>query len=169
MKKASLFIGRFQPFHLGHRFVLDHCRTEIVYIGVGSSQYHHVLDNPFTFDERKTMITLALTDNFDIKYDIFPVPDIHDPPRWANYVSMIIPPFSEVLSNNQFTIDLFQEQGSTVYCPGLQKRSEYAGKEIRRLIINNEPWEHLVPEKVVSYLKKIDAVNRLQELSRKKE
>jgi nicotinamide-nucleotide adenylyltransferase len=167
MRKASVFIGRFQPFHLGHRFVLDHCRTELVHIGVGSSQYDHVLDNPFTFDERKTMITLALTDDFDIKYDIFPVPDIHDPPRWVNYVSMIIPPFDEVLTNNQFTSDLFEEQGYMVYCPGLQKRVDYSGKKIRRLMINNEPWEHLVPKKVASYLHKIDAEDRLQELSRK--
>lgn len=162
-----MFIGRFQPFHLGHRFVLEHCRTNLVYIAVGSSQYHHTNDNPFSFDERKKMIELGLSDNFDIKYDIFPVPDIHDPPRWVNYVSMIIPPFSEVLTNNEFTGELFAEQGYSVYYSGLQKRSKYSGKEIRKRMMDHEPWEHLVPEKVASYLHEINAVKRLKTISEK--
>ena len=38
----ALFIGRFQPFHLGHLLLLQRLSTqyEEIIIGIGSSQYH---------------------------------------------------------------------------------------------------------------------------------
>ncbi|MCL4518781.1 MAG: adenylyltransferase/cytidyltransferase family protein, partial [Thaumarchaeota archaeon] len=62
MKQTGLFIGRFQPFHLGHlstvKFALKHVKQ--LYILVGSSQKSHELKNPFTAGERILMIRNAL-------------------------------------------------------------------------------------------------------------
>ena len=167
MTRTSVFIGRFQPFHLGHIFVLKHCKTDTIYIGIGSSQYHHTLDNPFTYEERKTMIQLAL-EEFDIKYDIYPIKDIHDPPRWVDHVKTCLPPFTTVLTNNEVTSSLFKEKGFTVIHPGLQKRDLYKGEIIRGRMRTDQSWEHLVPSSVAIFLHQIDAVNRLKMLSRKK-
>jgi nicotinamide-nucleotide adenylyltransferase len=163
---VSVFIGRFQPFHLGHLAVLKQCPTNNVIIGIGSSQYHHSLKNPFTFTERKKMIQLTLnnTSNFNIKYDIYSVPDIHDPPHWVDYVKKILPPFSMVLTNNDFTADLFKKKGYQVTQPGLVQRKQYQGKEIRKRMINNKPWEAFVPTSVATYLLEINAEKRLQQL-----
>ncbi|RLF01945.1 MAG: nicotinamide-nucleotide adenylyltransferase, partial [Thermoprotei archaeon] len=54
----GLFVGRFQPFHLGHlkalRWILE--REDEVIICIGSAQYSHSLRNPFTVGERVEMI-----------------------------------------------------------------------------------------------------------------
>ena len=164
MNEASVFIGRFQPFHLGHLAMITYCNTDLLYIGVGSSQYHHTLENPFTFDERKTMIDLSLQNSFDRKYDIYAIPDIHDPPHWVSHVEQILPPFTSVITNNDFTAELFKEKGYHINQPGLVKRTTYAGKTIRKYMIENNDWHHLVPNHVSSYLERINAVDRIQKL-----
>lgn len=53
-----VFIGRFQPFHNGHKKVIDRALelAEHVVILVGSSYEARSYRNPFSFDERKEMI-----------------------------------------------------------------------------------------------------------------
>lgn len=53
-----VFIGRFQPFHLEHKRVIDIAFTKArnVLVLVGSSGKARTIRNPFTFDERREMI-----------------------------------------------------------------------------------------------------------------
>lgn len=53
-----VFIGRFQPLHLGHCRVIDHALSlaETVLVFVGSTNSVRSFRNPFTFEERKEMI-----------------------------------------------------------------------------------------------------------------
>ena len=58
MKNLGILIGRFQPFHLGHDFLvqeaLQHC--DALMLIVGSSHRARSIKNPWTFEERCTMI-----------------------------------------------------------------------------------------------------------------
>jgi bifunctional NMN adenylyltransferase/nudix hydrolase len=56
---ALVFIGRFQPFHNGHKAVIDEAlkRAKEVIVVVGSSFAARNIRNPFTFEERKAMIS----------------------------------------------------------------------------------------------------------------
>jgi len=53
------FIGRFQPFHLGHKFVVDTAlqRARKVALVIGSDQQPRSARNPFTTQERIDMIS----------------------------------------------------------------------------------------------------------------
>ncbi len=53
-----VFIGRFQPLHLGHQEVIERARSlaHNVLVLVGSSGTARSVRNPFTFEERKDMI-----------------------------------------------------------------------------------------------------------------
>lgn len=55
---ALVFIGRFQPFHNGHKAIVDAAlkQAKEVIIVVGSSFASRNIRNPFTFDERRQMI-----------------------------------------------------------------------------------------------------------------
>src|SRR6266700_8062812 len=61
---TGLYVGRFQPFHLGHlqaiKYILG--RVDDLIILVGSAQHSHTHENPFTAVERITMIRRALKD-----------------------------------------------------------------------------------------------------------
>lgn len=53
-----VFVGRFQPFHLGHKKVIDEAleKAKHVLVLIGSAGCARNIRNPFTFEERKNMI-----------------------------------------------------------------------------------------------------------------
>ena len=164
----ALFIGRFQPLHKGHLQVIQNASKEFekIIIGMGSSQYDHTAQNPFTSNERKLMINKSLEKIGVKNFEIILIPDIHDLPKWASYVSSIIPDFDVVLTNSSFTESLFSEKGYIVKETAMYDRKKYSGKEIRRRMINDEHWEDLVPGPVCEIIKDIDGVKRLKKLSK---
>lgn len=62
--RYGIFIGRFQPLHLDHIEVMKKGLelAEHLIVFVGSSNQARTIKNPWTFQERKTMIDLALTE-----------------------------------------------------------------------------------------------------------
>ncbi|MCD4800755.1 MAG: adenylyltransferase/cytidyltransferase family protein, partial [Methanococcoides sp.] len=46
--KRAFYIGRFQPFHLGHHSVITSIAEEVdeLIIGIGSAQTSHEVNNP---------------------------------------------------------------------------------------------------------------------------
>jgi bifunctional NMN adenylyltransferase/nudix hydrolase len=58
-KKVTVYIGRFNPFHLGHCHVLKRAfeTSDHTIVLVGSSGRARSIKNPFTFVERKQMIS----------------------------------------------------------------------------------------------------------------
>lgn len=113
---TALYLGRFQPFHLGHLSVVTNAsvRYNKVVIGLCSCQKHHTKRNPFTFWERYEMIVNTLKDKGITNYDIIPIPDIECPLRWAEFVKVICTDFDVVLSNNPNTRELFEKAGCEV-------------------------------------------------------
>lgn len=164
----ALFIGRFQPFHLGHLKIINYFKSnyDIIYIGVGSSQYEHTFENPFSFEERETMITKALDAEGIKNYSIIAIPDIHNPPKWVSHVESITTDFEDVLTNNNITSNLFIEKGYHIQKTPMFDRTELSGKKIRKKILDDEPWNHLVPKEVYSYLTSIQVSKRLKSLQK---
>jgi len=107
----GLFIGRFQPFHLGHIDALKQARkygiTEFI-IGVGSSNKEHTAENPFTYEERKTMITKILN-AIGVKFTIYPLPDVESDDDRKNYAITNLPKFDVVISGNPLTTSIFKK------------------------------------------------------------
>jgi len=164
----ALFIGRFQPFHKGHLMLLQSISSQYdeIIIGIGSSQYHNTIDNPYSEDERKKMIAKSLDKIGINNYKIVLIPDIHNPPKWVSHVLSIVRDFDVVISNNSFTKQLFSEKGYFVKITPYFEKERYSGEEIRRRMINNEKWEDLVPKAVAKIIKEINGVQRLKNLSR---
>lgn len=164
----ALFVGRFQPFHLGHAAVIQAILNEAdeLLIVIGSSQKSHDLDNPFTTGERILMIRAAL-DELKIKerYHLVPVPDSTMHALWAAKVVAYCPPFDVVYSNDPLTRRLFKEAGITVQNTPMFHREHYSATEIRKRILSDEDWRTLLPKSVVRVIEEIDGVKRLQELA----
>ena len=159
----ALFIGRFQPFHLGHLHVIKyilHKYNQII-IGIGSSQYEHTIDNPFNFEERDLMIKKTLHAEGITEFTVVAIPDIHDPPRWVDHVVSLIPEFSVVFTNNNFTASLFTDKGYQVRKPGFYQKKKYSGEKIRSAMRNCKPWKDLVHPAIHEYLDTINAELRV--------
>ena len=168
MFKRGVFVGRFQPFHKGHLGVVKRILegiNELVLI-IGSSQYSHTLDNPFTAGERITMIRKAIEEENIQLSSIWavPVPDVHQHALWVSQIVSYSPKFDVAYTNEPLTHRLFIEAGFKVKSVPLIKRKVYSATEIRRRMINEENWEELVPISVADFIREIDGSVRLKEL-----
>jgi nicotinamide-nucleotide adenylyltransferase len=162
----GFYIGRFQPYHNGHQSVLERIAGMVgeIVIGVGSAQQSHQVDNPFTAGERVLMITRALED-LDCPLYVIPIEDIQRNALWVAHVRSMTPPFETVYSSNPLVVQLFAESGMEVTSPDMYERHTLSGTEIRRRILNDEDWTHLVPEPVVDVIKEIGGVERLKRIA----
>jgi nicotinamide-nucleotide adenylyltransferase len=164
----ALLIGRFQPLHNGHleviKTIAGECESMI--IGIGSAQLTHTFENPFTAGERHLMISRSLKEAKLSNYFLVPIVDINRYAIWVAHVASLVPPFQVVYTNNSLTRRLFEESGYAVRSAPLFNREVYSGTEIRRRIVDEEEWEHLVPPGVVKTVKEIHGVERLREITR---
>lgn len=162
----SLIIGRFQPFHKGHLEVVRKVAGESDHltIGIGSAQYSHTPENPFTAGERYLMIAESLRAAGISNFYIVPIEDLNRYPVWVSQVVSMTPPFSRVYSNNPLTKRLFFESGYDVRASPLFNRSEYSGTEVRRRMAMDEDWRSLVPGSVADLITEIDGIGRLKTL-----
>lgn len=167
MGKRSLVIGRFQPLHLGHMEVIRKCASESDHltVGIGSAQYSHLPENPFTAGERYQMIQGALEEAGIDNYSIVPVEDLNRYSVWVSHVVSMCPPFDCVYSNNPFTRRLFSEAGFEVRESPLYSRKVYSGTEVRRRMIEGEDWRPLVPKAVAKVIDEIDGVGRVRDIN----
>ncbi len=167
--KRGLFVGRFQPFHLGHlsgiKTALEH--VEELVIVVGSAEYSHSEKNPFTAGERVEMILAALKEaNIDpTRYVVIPVRDMHIHATWVPFVVSQVPRFDVVFTNESLTSRLFKEQGYTVERIPFFERAAYSATEIRERILKGRNWESLVPKSVAELLVSLGGIERIRELA----
>jgi len=168
----AFFIGRFQPYHLGHHEVVKNLLREVdeLIIGIGSAQESHSLENPFTAGERVLMIDRAVEEakrelGIEKKVYIIPLEDIYRNSLWVAHVCSMVPPFDVVYTNNPLVYRLFKEAGFRVLHTKMYNRSEYQGTEIRRKMLEGEDWEKFVPKSVAEIIKEIDGIGRLREIS----
>jgi bifunctional NMN adenylyltransferase/nudix hydrolase len=86
--RLAVFIGRFQPFHIGHRTVLEHATTyaDSALVIIGSAFRPRSPKNPFSFEERAALITTGL-DGVDLDVVFLPLIDtLYDDAAWGDNV-----------------------------------------------------------------------------------
>lgn len=118
MKNNFVFIGRFQPFHKGHLSIiqkaLNNPKCDKLIILIGSTNIARDIRNPFTFDERKELISLAIDKDLqsirstgkDINVYINPIEDsIYNNSKWLSAVQQSVKSVSN--KNDTFTLTGF--------------------------------------------------------------
>jgi nicotinamide-nucleotide adenylyltransferase len=152
MKKA-LFVGRFQPLHIGHlkaiKWILKKCDKIIIVIG--SSQESKTDKNPFSLNERKKMIENTLkAEGMEGKYEIIDIPDVHNDEAWIKNI-LEKTKFDIVFTMNDWTKRCFEKYKISVKEHPIF--DNISGSKIREMIKNNEKWESLVPKEVEKIVK----------------
>ena len=170
MVNRGLYVGRFQPFHLGHLNAIKEVLKEVeeVVIVIGSAQYSHNVTNPYTAGERLVMVRRALQEAKidDSRVWVVPVPDVHLHMLWVSALEGYTPRFNVVYSNEPLTRRLFMEAGYKVKSIQFFERNVYASTIIREKMLKDESWTTLVPKSVANFIAEIDGVNRLRDLNR---
>src|SRR2546428_8992825 len=129
----AFFIGRFQPFHRGHLATVKRIleSSDEIIVGIGSAQYSHTRENPFTAGERYELITRALDAESMHNYHIEPIPDTHVHSVWVSHVTSLVPRFDIVYTNSDLVVRLFREHGLKISSPPLVDRERLSGPVVR--------------------------------------
>ena len=166
---TGLYVGRFQPFHLGHLEAIRHLLGQVdeLVIVVGSAQHSHTVENPFTAGERITMIRRALQEaNISPeKYVIVPLPDWDIHKVWVAHLLSQTPAFQVAYTNEPLTGRLLKEAGIKVEHIPFYHRDKFTATEVRRRLLASENWEKLVPKSAAKYLRQIGGDERMREIS----
>ncbi len=86
----AVFIGRFQPFHIGHLHVFTKAlqSAEQLLVLVGSSGGARTLRNPFTYDERVTIMRQSLPESLSQRITFLPLLDYtYNDSAWVQAVT----------------------------------------------------------------------------------
>jgi len=88
-----VFIGRFQPFHNGHKSVIDTAleKARHVIVLIGSSKEARSVRNPFFWEERAAMIMGAYSDDEQTRIHCTPLLDLpYAEQSWIRNVQMSV-------------------------------------------------------------------------------
>ena len=83
-----IYIGRFQPFHNGHKYIIEEGLkiSNNIIVFCGSSNQTRTLQNPFTFTERRKFILNSFSELHINKIQIAPLDDCENDIEWIKRV-----------------------------------------------------------------------------------
>jgi nicotinamide mononucleotide adenylyltransferase len=164
----ALVIGRFQPFCNNHLELLEKivkdCKPQKLILGIGICG---VIDekNFLNYDEIVTMINPILKD-LGVDYEVKPVPDIHNPPKYAEHVKSIFPEISEentkIFTDNTYLSDCFVNYGNNYKIVTPEIRSDVRATKVRLLMKDGGNWEEMVPKGIEENIKANNYIERLK-------
>ena len=164
-----LYVGRFRLFHKGYlevvKYILEESRSDLT-IAIGAAQTCYRRDNPFTGEERLSMIESALMEeSLRSKVQVIRIDETNARyENWTQLVESLCPPFRLVYSWSELVRLLFERAGYlTKLVPPFSKK-EFSFALIVHKIINDEPWEDLVPGAVVKFVREQKLDQRLKKL-----
>lgn len=172
--KHGLAVMRCQPFHIGHKRLIDRMLSEceMVTIVLGSIQESGTETNPFSFFERKQMIkdTYKFADRSPIVTGLC---DLGDPPNWARFVLDYMKDFSVVgvdayYAGSKSDLSCWESKYGieTILMPRNNEDYPYSsGTMIRNMIMNQDVrWRLYVPEPAQTIVKRLFEKHRWNQM-----
>jgi len=146
--KIGLIIGRFQPFHKGHLYLIKQAlkHVESLIIGVGSSNVINE-KNPFSFEERKKYIEFSLNKHKLLSRikKIVPIDDYpDDDDYWLKQLKKKTRAFDVVFGNNEWVNGILESRGAKVVRFPFYMRHIYEGVKIREEMKKSKSPEEIL-------------------------
>ncbi len=153
----GLLIGRFQPFHYGHLYLIKEGLKVVdkLVIGIGSASIFDE-NNPLSSEQRRIILNKVIKKE-NLKEKIIKIVELEDffnDEKWLDNVRKILGKFDLVIGNNEWTNKIMENAGYLVRRFPYYKRYLYEGYCIRRLIKRSLNWQKRVPQYLVKDLEK---------------
>lgn len=93
MSKRQVFlVGRFQPFHRGHKNLVDKAlelaNGSSIIIFIGSALAANTTRNPFSIKDRMECILASYSDSERKRIVLLPLPDFNTDEEWVSFIDM---------------------------------------------------------------------------------
>jgi nicotinamide-nucleotide adenylyltransferase len=153
--KTALVVGRFQPFHKGHLFLIKKAleKADKIIIGIGSANITDE-NNPIDYETRKKIIKAVFyKEGIEKKLSkIVPLDDFFDDKKWLSNLRKQVGRFDLALGNNEWTNNILKKAGYKVLEVDYYNRGVYEGWRIRKLIKEGKKWQDRVPKYLVGFV-----------------
>ena len=166
--QVGILVGRFQPVHRGHvqakEFSLENSNK--LFVVVGSAEKSNQKRNPFTFEERKKMIELAINEKeLQDNISIIPINDANNHTEWISSIKNTIGEYNLIFTNDELTEKLFKKDETRVINVPLLDRNILSATEVRKRLELDKEWKSLVIPEIANYLTEINAVERMKSIT----
>ena len=121
----AVYIGRFQPLHLGHMFAIKRglSHADRVLVLMGDTGGPRSIKNPWTFEERKTMLQKSLptatgwtADDVAPEVLIDTITDVpHNDQLWIAQVQAVVAKHAKVIGAKRIALIGHEKDGSSFY------------------------------------------------------
>lgn len=148
----GLVIGRFQPFHNGHAYLikkaLEYAQTLTIGIGITAKVAE---DDPLSYEIRKKMLQKFLQkEHLDDKVKtITPIFDYPSDKVWLDEVLKKVGKVDLIIGNNDWVNGIFQSINIPIQKVPYYKRFLFEGKKIRQLVKQGKSWQNRVPKYLI--------------------
>lgn len=148
---TAVIVGRWQIFHKGHETLLKTALdlAQQVVVVIGSAYRSRNPQNPFTWDERRSMILSTLSDQDKTRVKFLPVRDYFDDDRWNDAVKAGVKPLTHGSANAGVTLVGFKKDHSSYYLDNFHHwgwKSVEPGVDIDATALRNVYFEGLDPD-----------------------
>ena len=166
--QVGILVGRFQPVHIGHvqaiEFALENSNK--LFIVEGSAEKSNQKRNPFTFEERKKMIELAINEKeLQDNISIIPINDANNHTEWIASIKNTVGEYNLIFTNDELTEKLFKKNETKVINVPLLDRNILSATEVRKRLELDKEWKSLVIPEIANYLTEINAVERMKSIT----
>jgi bifunctional NMN adenylyltransferase/nudix hydrolase len=173
----AVYVGRFQPFHNGHKLVLDngfkHAKNVLVFLGSHNSP--RTMNNPWTTQERAGLInSIYANTEFAHRIQFHPIEDfLYNDTRWMRQIQQEV--YSRGLDDNQicllgqkkdegtaFYLNMFPQWKSVgvVNAPVMNatdiRESYFEYEKARSHLGRFDDWSKYVPFKTFNFMDNYD-------------
>jgi nicotinamide-nucleotide adenylyltransferase len=145
----TAFIGRFQPFHRGHKGVVEQYSEEDLVLVIGSSGESRTNENPLTAEERKEVIHECVPE-----IEVFEVEDRENDREWLREI-LEKTGAEKIVSGNERVLNIAEGEVKAEK-PDMHEPEIYSGSEVRRRINSGGEWSYLIPECAKEKLKEFE-------------
>jgi len=155
--KVGLVIGRFQPFHLGHQYLIEQAlkHAEKLVIGIGSSNVEDE-NNPYNVGLREEFVKEFLKqENLEDKVlKLVYIPDVPDDEEWYRIAQKLTGDVDVVIGDNSWVNGIYVKHNIPVVQIGYHKRHLLEGKKIRHHMKHKKSWKSRVPKYLHKFIER---------------
>lgn len=114
MAKTAVFLGRFQPFHIGHMSIVEKIFQQDfqrLLLIIGSADKSGTDENPWNVQEREEIIRASIPLELQEKIDITPLADVPDDDVWCENLKVLLPPEVTLFTGNDWVKSICERHG----------------------------------------------------------
>jgi nicotinamide-nucleotide adenylyltransferase len=116
MTKTAVFLGRFQPFHIGHMNIVEKIFSQDfdkLLLVIGSAEKSGTDENPWNLQEREEIIRASIPLELQERIDIIWLADVPDDDEWCENLKVLLPSEITLFTGNEWVRDICQRHGIT--------------------------------------------------------